>query len=259
MTSTQLVALASALFLAAAAAVLAWPVPIALSRAGWPARTPARGLLIWQAIGVVGGLSMIGALLCAGLAALPQHPLLSALPAAALAVYLLTHLAVTVAQVLRQRRRHHALLAMLTAPHPTRARTRVIDDAVPVAYCLPRGVGSVTVLSRGLLETLAPEELAAVIAHERAHVEQRHDLLLLAFRAWRAALPWFPIAARAEEEVAALVEMLADDVARRSVSTDALARAILAVGGSGSAGGVTATTGGEGSPRMRDRFRRLVP
>src|SRR5699024_8881893 len=127
-------------------------------------------------------------------------------------------------------------LDLLAAPHPTETATRVLDDAAPVAYCLPRGVGSVTVLSRGLLDTLDADALRAITAHERAHVEQRHDLLLLAFRAWRSALPWFPVAAYAEAEVAALIEMLADDVARRDVHDRDLARAILAVGSSGVGG-----------------------
>lgn len=245
----------AAVLFGAVALALAWPVPVALSRASWPMHAPVIALLVWQAIGLAGGLSMIGALALGGLAVVPQHPWLALIPAAAFAVYLLAHLAVTIVQVFRQRRRHLALLDMLTSPHPTRARTRVIDDAVPVAYCLPRGAGSVTVLSQGLLDRLDPDELVAVIAHERAHVEQRHDLLLLAFRAWRAALPWFPVAARAETEVAALVEMLADDHARREVRDEVLARAILSVGATGVSGAEVVISG---STRVSDRFRRLV-
>ncbi|MFE6994534.1 M56 family metallopeptidase [Microbacterium sp. NPDC057659] len=249
------VIVAAAALLGLVALALAWPVPVALSRASWPTRMPVIALLLWQAIGLAGGLSMIGALALSGFAVAPQHPWYVLLPAMAFTVYLLSYLAVTIVQVTRQRRRHLALLELLASPHPTRARTQVIDDAVPVAYCLPRGSGSVTVLSQGLLDRLDPDELVAVIAHERAHVEQRHDLLLLAFRAWRAALPWFPIAARAEADVAALVEMLADDHARREVRDEVLARAILAVGADGVPGAERAVSG---SPRVSDRFRRLA-
>lgn len=248
---------AAAVVLGALALALAWPAPVVLSRASWPMRTPVMALLLWQAIGLAGGLSMIGALALAGYAALPEHPLLALIPALAFTVYLLAHLGVTIVQVTRQRHRHLALLELLTSPHPTRARTRVIDDAVPVAYCLPNGARSVTVLSQGLLDRLDADELVAVIAHERAHVEQRHDLLLLAFRAWRSALPWFPIAARAEVEVAALVEMLADDHARREVRDEVLARAILQVGAAGVSGAV-ADQAVSGSTRVSDRFRRLA-
>lgn len=245
----------AAVMLGLVAVLLAWPVPIWLSRAAWPMRAPVVALLLWQGVGLAGGLSMIGALALIGLAIAPGQPLVALVPAAVLAAYLLVHLAVTIVQVTRQRRRHLGLLYMLTAPHPTRARTRVLDDAVPVAYCLPRGAGSVTVLSQGLLDRLDADELVAVIAHERAHVEQRHDILLLAFRAWRSALPWFPIAALADAEVAALVEMLADDHARREVRDEVLARAILAVGASGVPG---ADADPAGSTRGSDRFKRLV-
>lgn len=249
------VVIAGAILLGILAIALAWPVPVALSRARWPMRTPVMALLLWQVIGVTGGLSMIGALALTGYAFLPEHPWLALLSAALFTVYLLAHLAVTIVQVTRLRHRHLALLELLTSPHPTRARTRVIEDAVPVAYCLPRGTRSVTVLSQGLLDRLDPDELVAVIAHERAHVEQRHDLLLLAFRAWSSALPWFPIAARAEVEVAALVEMLADDHARREVHDEVLARAILQVGASGVPGADHPVSG---SMRISDRFRRLA-
>ena len=54
-------------FLAVLAIVLAWPVPILLSRAQWPARSPFTAMLLWQAIALAGGLSMIGAMLVYGL------------------------------------------------------------------------------------------------------------------------------------------------------------------------------------------------
>ncbi|MGO1770510.1 MAG: M56 family metallopeptidase [Microbacterium sp.] len=239
------------------AILLAWPVPIALSRAAWPPLHPALALVLWQVIGVAGGLTMIGALWLVGIAIAPAHPLLAGIPAVVLACYLLAHLLAAIVSFERQRRRHLALVELLSVPDPERDRTRVLDDAAPVAYCLPRGVGSVTVLSRGLLDALAPDELQAVTAHERAHIEQRHEVLLVAFRAWRRALPWFPIAARAESEVAALIEMLADDVARRTQPDEVLARAILRVAESGSLGTAAAERASSRRNRMHDRFRRL--
>lgn len=249
------------LLLAGVALALAWPVPVLLARARWPMHAPVRVLLLWQAIGLAGGVSMIGALALLGHAVAPEHPVAAVIPAILLACYLIAHLGVTVVQVSRQRRRHLTLLRLLTAPHPTRARTRVIDESVPVAYCIPRGAGSVTVLSQGLLDRLDSDELAAVIAHERAHVEQRHDILQLAFRAWRSALPGFPTAVLAETEVAAMVEMLADDRARREIRDEVVARAILRIGAAdGDGHGVDDDEEEEGtcgSGRMRDRLHRL--
>jgi Zn-dependent protease with chaperone function len=255
-----------ALALALLAIALAWPVPLMLAAARWPVRAPGTALLLWQAIAVAGGLSIIGALLCVGLApfgddlvraalALPDAltrrgpeaigigQAVALLAAAALTFYLLAHLVRTIVLANRQRRRHRDLLVLLTSPHPTRDATRVLDDAAPIAYCLPRGFGSTTVLSRGLLDALDGDELAGVVAHERAHLDERHDIVRLAFRAWRSALPWFPIAAVADDQIARLVEYLADDRARASVDRAALARAIELVvpvlPGEPGAGGVT--------------------
>jgi len=255
---------AGALALAALAVLLAWPVPILLARASWPSRKPARALLLWQLSAVAGGLSIVGALVLAGIPALAWHPVAGGIAfgaAIGFVLHLLGHLAATMYSVSRQRRRHRVLLRLLCEPHPTEARTLVLDDGAPVAYCLPHGIGSLTVLSRGLIERLPADELAAVIAHERAHVEQRHDILLVAFRAWRSALPWFPIAARAEEEVGVLVELLADDHARRTADDAALARAIVAVAGhegDDTIAGVPVAPPRSSPRRTTDRVRRLV-
>ncbi|MCW4384385.1 M56 family metallopeptidase [Salinibacterium sp. SYSU T00001] len=245
--------LPASLALAALAVALAWPVPLALARAAWPARAPAVALIVWQAIALAGGLSMIGSLLVfgltpfgedlvRGLASLLQHLLNGTLPEGAtlphtfalsgavlLAVHLVLNLMLAAVRASRSRSRHRQLLALLSRPDPEHPGARLLDEAAPVAYCLPGATRSVTVLSDGLLEILDAEELAAVIAHEEAHARQRHHLLLLAFGAWRRSLPWFPIATRALDAVAVLVEMLADDRARRQASEAVLARSIARV------------------------------
>lgn len=254
--------LETAVALTVIAVLLAWPVPVLLARASWVSRAPATALVAWQAIALAGGLAMIGAPLSLavagygddlvrGLAGLiraivagraPASATVLLMVAALLGLWLVGHLIVTLAQVARQRRRHAVLLQLLSSAHPTRAGARVIEGSAPVAYCLPRGAGSATVLSRGLLDLLDAAELDAVVHHEDAHVRQRHDILLVAFRAWHSALPRFPVAALAEDRVAELVEMLADDRARRSVPDAVLARAIERVGEVGSAAAAAAAT-----------------
>jgi Zn-dependent protease with chaperone function len=249
----------AAVALGIVALALAVPVPILLARASWPTRAPARALVLWQLIALTGGFSMIGACVAAGLALLPGSEVAGGVAiglAVGLAGHLLGHLAATVLSVVRSRSRHRALLDLLTSPDPSRPSTVILDAPTPVAYCLPQGFGSVTVLSRGLLDRLSPDELAAVIAHERAHLTQRHDIVLVAFRAWHSALPWFPIAARAAEEVAVLVELLADDTARRTVADEVLARAIATVSTAHATDFVDA---GAAIPRpSRDRVGRLT-
>lgn len=259
--------------LAVLAIALAWPVPILLSRAHWPARSPSTAMLLWQAIALAGGLSMIGAMLVYGLEPIGDNLIaglrglagmvfrnepttelgfwhIFALSAAALlSAHLVFTLLLTYYKIQRQRRRHRELLALLASPSAEAARTMVISHDSPVAYCLPGGARSVTVLSDGLMAALEPGELRAVLSHENAHLSQRHHLLLWAFAAWRQALPWLPTTRLAQEAVNSLIEMLADDVALKTESKATLIKAIAIVA-SGSATG----TGPGAAPAARMAF-----
>jgi Zn-dependent protease with chaperone function len=116
------------------------------------------------------------------------------------------------------------------------------------------------VLSAGLLTLLSEQEVQGVVEHERAHLRQHHALVLVAFRAWRIALPWFPVASRAQDAVGLLTEMLADDEARRTVPDPVLARAIAIVASGG--GGTTVVALEDGAAAdpasVGRRVRRLV-
>lgn len=279
--------LAASIALGILALLLAWPVPVALARAHWAGRAPATALIVWQAVALAGGLSMIGALLSYGLAAYGDtlvHGLGAFLGSIAegtvprtadfsqmfalsgailLGMHLLLNLGLTFSRAELSRRRHRQLVELLSSPIPERPGTRLLEHEAPVAYCLPGTTNSITVLSAGLLELLDGEHLRAVIAHERAHATQRHDILLLAFRAWRSALPWFPIATRAESAVAVLVEMLADDRARKQVSDATLAESIALVASEAAAHPDGDARGSEntlaaGLPAARARIGRLV-
>ncbi|HSO15166.1 MAG TPA: M56 family metallopeptidase [Arthrobacter sp.] len=254
-------------FLAVLAIVLAWPVPVLLSRAQWPARSPFTAMLLWQAIALAGGLSMIGAMLVYGLEPVGDNLLaglkalagmvfndapttalgfwhIFALSAAALlTAHLVFTLLLTYYKIQRQRRRHRELLALLASPSADGPRTMVINVDSPVAYCLPGGARSVTVLSDGLMAALEPAELRAVLNHENAHLDQRHHLLLWAFAAWRQALPWLPTTRLAQEAVSSLIEMLADDVALKTESKATLIKAIAIV-----------ASGSPGAPEARMAF-----
>lgn len=261
---------------------LAWPVPVALSRAQWPSRAPAVALALWQAIAFAGGLSIIGCLVAFGSApagtlpdalvrlapAIVSGPIPSAFGvlqvaaltlAIAVALLLTLNLVNTAARAERERRRQHQLIDILSDPLPGEPRTRVLAHPVPLAYCIP-GIRTTTVLTDGLIEMLSHDEVAAVIAHERAHLDQLHHLVRLAFRAWHSALPWFPIANRAERSVVLLTEMLADDRARRTVGTEPLRRALELIGGAGEPGSYPDIAGASPDAAMLSaRFDRLRP
>ncbi|HEX2074513.1 MAG TPA: M48 family metalloprotease [Geodermatophilus sp.] len=272
---------ATAAALAVLAALLAWPVPALLARARWPRRDPLVALICWQAVGLAGGLSMIGALLVHGLApwghSLPEaaEALLTGAPsreavrgdhwgaltlAGVLASELLGVLALSWVRTARTRRRHRQLLELVVRPASV-PDARLLEHPAPVAFCIP-GARPLLVLSSGMVAELDDDQLAAVVAHERAHLRERHHLLLLPFVAWEAALPVLPAAARAHAAVRELVEMRADDVALHSLSGAAprrtLAQAIVAAaGGAGGAEvprGALAVTGGA----LRARVLRLL-
>ncbi|HEV7870179.1 MAG TPA: M48 family metalloprotease [Modestobacter sp.] len=269
---------ATAISLAVLAALLAWPVPALLARARWPRRDPLVALVCWQAIGLAGGLSMIGALLIHGLApwghSLPEavwsvltvHPgndpvrgdhWVALTLAGVLAFELVGVLVLSWVRTTRTRWRHRALLELVVQPSAARPDTRLLDHPAPVAFCIP-GARPLLVLSSGMVAELDDDQLAAVVAHERAHLKEHHHLLLLPFVAWEAALPVLPAAARAHAAVRELVEMRADDVALTSLSGPAprrtLARAIVAAaGGAGGAGvpdGALAVTGSATGARV---------
>ena len=87
------------------------------------------------------------------------------------------------------------------------------------------------VVSQGALDRLAPDELDAVVAHERAHLRARHDLVLEAFSVLHQAFPRWVSSASALREVRMLVEVLADRVAARDAGAQALGRALVGLAG----------------------------
>lgn len=68
-------------------------------------------------------------------------------------------------------------------------------------------------VSEALPEHLAPDELAAVIAHEGAHVARRDPLRLTSLRALAHTLFWIPALRRLSEDMTDQAELAADDAA----------------------------------------------
>ena len=241
----------------------------ALRQASWPRRSPAAAILLWQALGLAGGLAAVGTLVGLGLPGggpgvvrsvlhLPtafrvggvfRVPVpvgaAGALPAvlmafrlaclgaglALLALLCWVLVASSVAAV-HARRRQRALLTLLAHGDPKVPGALVVDYPTAAAYCLP-GLRSKIVVSVGALELLGRGELAAVLAHERAHLRERHDLVLLPFTALRRAFPRSATCAEADRAVALLVEMLADDHALRALPARELVSALVRFGTAG--------------------------
>jgi Zn-dependent protease with chaperone function len=228
-----------------------------LAAASWPRRSPAAAIVLWQALGLGWGLATVGTLIGLGTAGQPSgvaggvlaeldlvaqgrvalSPLMAARMVCLVAGLVLLALLVWIllaasAAVLRARQRQRVLLSLLAHGDPKVPGALVVDYPTAAAYCLP-GLRSAIVISAGTLDLLDSAELAAVLAHERAHLRERHDLVLLPFVALLNAFAWSPVAREAHQAVALLIEMHADDMARRHRPARELATALLRVGAAG--------------------------
>ncbi|BCJ29854.1 M56 family metallopeptidase [Actinocatenispora sera] len=256
------------------AVALLGPVSHLLPRARWAAAEPRATLVLWQAVGLSAGLAVLGAAAAVAVAPLsdtllgafrvffahllagdptgglgPFHTVVL-LVALVLTARLLGVLALSTWRTVRARGRHRRMVDLVGRPlQPGPAagaaerESLVLDHPAPAAYCLPGGTPRV-VLTSGAVELFDDEELAAVLAHERAHLAERHDLVVLPFAAWSKALPWLPTVRRSRTAVDRLVEMVADDRACADCDRTVLACALARFGAAAHApDGALAATG----------------
>lgn len=246
----------------------------------WPARSPRMGILAWQAV----SFSVVTAVVLAGGAlVLPAVPfsanlaeLISACSMALRAQYATpagAALSVTGAvlglgvltragycltaglfSATRQRRRQLDALALVARRHPG-CGALVVENAAAAAYCLP-GRRQQVVVTTGALAALENDQLAAVLAHERAHLRGRHDLVLAAAGALHRAFPRVPVFREAHRELPRLVEMLADDVAARGNDRLTIATALVRLA---EASAPVAALGAGGSTAVARVHRMVTP
>ena len=163
-------------------------------------------------------------------------------------------------QVVRARRRHRAVLALVSRKDSAVPGTLVLDHPGAAAYCVPGVRSSKVVVSAGTLELLDRDELAAVVAHERAHARERHDLVLLPFASLRHVFPQFRLVTRCLDAVELLIEMAADDRARTGRSSRDLATALLRFAAARPAAAPSGTLGvvAHGNVSVMARVNRLL-
>lgn len=239
------------------AVVLAGPVPWALSRWHRLRRTPAAAMLLWQSTAAAAVLAALGAGLSLATDRLWEPPVATgdvvvALVAGAVTVVVAARLLLSghrTGTALRRMRRLHRERVDLVASLDE--GVSVLEHDLPVAYCVPGMNGSRIVVSRSTLTRLAPDELAAVLEHERSHLRARHDLVLEAFTVLHRAFPRWVASGAAREEVEVLVEVLADRAAVRRGERRALLSALVALAGSSAPAGALGSTGSTGSLAAR--------
>ncbi|MFT4188334.1 MAG: M56 family metallopeptidase [Aeromicrobium sp.] len=149
-----------------------------------------------------------------------------------------------------RRRRQRELADLLGESDGTIPALRVLRHDAPVAYCIPDRTQTRVVLSSATIEKLDADELRAVLEHERSHLSARHDLILEGFEFLRAAYPKLLRTDAPLEQSRVMVELLADDAARKAAGDRPLARAIVAMAGSAAPAG-TLGAGGVATIRMR--------
>jgi Zn-dependent protease with chaperone function len=229
----------TALLLGALGLTLSLLVPGPLARSRWPDRAPRAAVLLWQAITLAAVLSALGVVL-----AVPEEltraygsrkPVVAGalLVALAVAAVIVARLLISLWGVTRRsraRRERHRLLVDLLDRAERRHEfgpdhLRVLEGALPLAYCVP-GREPRVVLSDGVLQVLDRAQVDAVLAHEQTHLRHHHDVVMESFTAFYRAVPP-PLRSRVPlDAVHLLLEMVADDAARRVAGPAALRAAL---------------------------------
>ncbi|MDX3640395.1 M56 family metallopeptidase [Streptomyces sp. MB09-02B] len=233
-------------------ATVGFVAPPLVLRAAWPHRAPALALLVWHTLTLSFALGaaltvyhllmpavhthegLLGLLHSCGLdlglgpgASGPDRDIAGRLAVgvpAALGTALTGSFAFHVVRARRARARHREAVD-LVGRRCVRLGATVLPYDVPAAYCLP-GHRPRIVISDAAVRELSPEQLAAVLAHERAHVAGRHHLVIAAAAAFHSLFPRLPLARHARAQTTLLLEMVADDRALRTHSDSALASAM---------------------------------
>jgi Zn-dependent protease with chaperone function len=249
-----------------------------LRRCEWPTRAPRLGIVAWLALTgsivmsvTLGGLALaMPTVRVSGDIAVLLHACVMALRAqyatpggaaagatgavlgtAALARCLYCLLK-GLTQAMHARTRQYEMLTMV-GRHATRFDAVVIPHDEPAIYCLP-GRQHRTVVTSSALTALDDRQLAAALAHERAHLTERHDLLLAWIIALADAFPRARVFSTAKNEVTRLVEMLADDIATRHTTRLTLADTLLTLADART----PAAALGAGGTTAACRVRRLI-
>ncbi|WP_028272454.1 M56 family metallopeptidase [Arthrobacter sp. UNC362MFTsu5.1] len=272
----------AALSLLAYALMLALAGPRLLRASSWADRAPRLAIAAWQAltVTVLASLALAGAALTfptvtvsRDLAGLLQACIMAiqeqyaspggAAAGATGAVLALTILGRTLwcvgrglAGMALERARHGRILDIVGRDNKQHGIV-VLDSDEATVYCLP-GRRRRTVVTTGALQALDEAQLAAVLAHEHAHLSERHDLILGFSRALAAAFPGIALFRLAAAETARLIELRADDAAAARSGRLTVAGALLAVASPGKTPlpSIALAAGGAGAAA---RVRRLIP
>ncbi|WP_407685759.1 M48 family metalloprotease [Mycobacterium sp. HUMS_1102779] len=158
----------------------------------------------------------------------------------------------------RARSRLHASTARVVGVPGDRPGVVVVAAPQAAAYCVTDRPHSVVVVTTAALGRLDEVQLAAVLAHENAHLAGRHHDVLMVLRAIAASLPRWALFPAAAEAAAGLLEMCADDSAVRLHGKMPVLRGLLALSGDSPAL-ASAALGASGTATLARVARLAIP
>lgn len=266
--------LSAALLLAYGVTVGTWGAG-SLARARWTSRAPRLAIAAWQGVAVSVLLSLVGAgatmsvnvegvrgglagvlhLCTQNLDAAYASPggavaATAGLTAAGLLLTRTAWCAVAVGLQERRERRSRRAVLDLVARADVLPGVLVLEHDAPYAFCIG-GRRRRVVVTDSLLQTLDGAELEAVLAHEAAHLRQRHHLALAICRTLFGALsPFFPAFRSAMPHVRFFAELSADDGARRRVGAPPLHSALGRLAGLAAPPATLSASGGDVEVRL---------
>jgi Zn-dependent protease with chaperone function len=138
--------------------------------------------------------------------------------------------AVGVVVDMRRRTSVHARAVRLVGRPVPGIGAVVLDSPERQVYCVP-GRPDTIVVTTAALDVLDDDQLAAVLAHERAHLSGRHAALSAVLRAVATTLPGLRLFTVGAAEIARLLEMCADDKAADEHGSLPLLGGLLAIVG----------------------------
>ncbi len=209
--------------------------PRVLTRSAWTIDRPRTALVAWSVAVLLGALGFVVGIALVVLANRPvTDPFgLAESPTRGLnvGVAVLAVIAFVIAVRVRPGAEHRAVRDAMrsgAAPHREIDGTivAVVEADHALACAVPGRSGGVLV-STGLADRLRTDELEAVVAHERAHLRQRHAAAVAVAESIERAVPWIPGARAMARSTRVLVEFAADDAAARRIGRDAVRRAVL--------------------------------
>ncbi|GAB2454863.1 M56 family metallopeptidase [Nocardioides hungaricus] len=239
--------------------------PLVLTRGTWPVWHPRLALALWHAALLSCAVALVATVLqllslAAGVLSEDPAPAagwsatwvaLAGWPAMFAAGAVAARLLATSEPVVRAKAASREDLNDLLSGQPHALElvgdleVRTIDDERPVAASVRLPQPTVLVTT-GLRRRLTAAQLAAVLEHERAHLDQRHHLVRLVAAVATTCLPRFVPAVELDRATRLLIELIADDTAARRCGTPAVIGALE----------VLARTGGDaGAGARADRLR----